>query len=86
MLMLMMLCSSFSGSNTRGVTLDFLNFMADCLICLQKIVSVIFYTNNEDGPSMDILDQHSKGYIDGIHYFLKTVERHKLRGFICCPC
>jgi hypothetical protein len=32
------------------------------------------------------MDRGSKGYIEGVHYFLKTTERHKPRGFMCCPC
>lgn len=32
------------------------------------------------------MDEHSKRYIKGVHYFLKTDKRHKLTGFMCCPC
>ena len=31
-------------------------------------------------------DRRSKEYIEGVHYFLKTAERHNQRGFMCCPC
>jgi hypothetical protein len=32
------------------------------------------------------MDRRSKGYIEGVQYFLNTAERHKHRGFMCCPC
>jgi hypothetical protein len=31
------------------------------------------------------MDCRSKGCIKGIHYFLKTDKKHKLKGFMCCP-
>jgi hypothetical protein len=33
---------------------DFLNFVVDCVIYLQKIMSTMIYINNTDGQSMDV--------------------------------
>lgn len=60
---------------------DFLNFVVDCVIYLQKIMSTMIYINNTDGQSMDV--QH--GY-EGIHYFLKTTKSQKLGGFMSYLC
>ena len=32
------------------------------------------------------VDQWSKEFIDGVHYFLSVANAHKPKGFICCPC
>jgi hypothetical protein len=33
---------------------DFLNFLVDCVIYLQNIMSTMIYINNTDGQSMDV--------------------------------
>jgi hypothetical protein len=43
-------------------------------LCQQCFISM-FYKR--------LCQQRSKWYIDGIHYFLKTDERRKFRGFMC---
>ena len=31
-------------------------------------------------------DRRSKAFIDGVHEFLEAAQRHKMSGFISCPC
>jgi hypothetical protein len=32
------------------------------------------------------VDRRSNGYTEDVRYFLKTSERHKLKGFMSCLC